>query len=29
VLCPSCHSPMQRRSFIRPRPRCPPELLSV
>lgn len=26
VLCPSCHSPMQRRSFIRPRPRCPPEL---
>ena len=29
VPCPSCHSPMQRRSFIRPRPRCPPEFFSA
>jgi hypothetical protein len=27
VRCPSCHSPMQRRSFIHPLPRCPPEPL--
>jgi hypothetical protein len=24
VRCPSCHSPMQRCSLIRPLPRCPP-----
>jgi hypothetical protein len=29
VRCPSCNRPMQRRSLIRPLPRCPPESLSA